>query len=462
MYSIIDIETTGGNTPYHRITEIAVVLHDGQKIVEEFHTLLNPERNIPWNITRLTGITNEMVEGAPRFCDVAKKIVEMTDGTTFVAHNVSFDYNFVKNEFRNLGYDYRRNNICTVRLSRALLPGKNSYSLGNLCASLGIDVNGRHRAAGDALATAKLFELLFSVNKNYIESKISPSRFAFSGLHPNLKKEMLDELPEETGVYYLHNEQGHIIYIGKSNNIRARVLTHLDGKNSKKAGMMKRNVADVSFTLTGSELVALLLESDEIKKHQPFYNRALRRSRFNFAIVVSKDENGYLNLRAEQNETGDKDGIATFATMKEARACMQHLLENHKLCQKLTGLYQTDAACFYYSVHECNGACVGKELPDIYNLRVQKAIRNCSNESKRNIAIVEEGRKPGEKVMVCMEEGHFRGYGYLDAEQSVHSWEELTDCLHRLHDNRDSQQIIRQYLLKNRVKIIEFPSMIAG
>lgn len=212
----------------------------------------------------------------------------MTEGNIFVAHNVSFDYNFIRNEFSQLGYDFKRNQLCTVRLSRALIPGKPSYSLGNLCNSLGIMVNDRHRATGDALATSKLFEMLYEINKEYIESRILPSRFAFSGLNAKLNKEKLDSLPESTGIYFLHNEEGRILYIGKSNSIRSRVLQHLDGKTSKKAAMMKRMIADVSFTITGSELIALLLESEEIKKHQPFFNRALKRARFNFGICLSK------------------------------------------------------------------------------------------------------------------------------------------------------------------------------
>ena len=456
LYSIIDIETTGGNPPYHRITEIAVIVHDGERVVNEFTSLINPERPIPWNITRLTGITNEMVQHAPRFCDVAKQIIELTEGNVFVAHNVAFDYNFVRSEFAQLGYDFKRNNLCTVRTSRALIPGKTSYSLGNLCTSLGINVKDRHRAAGDAIATARLFELLFSINKEYITSRSSPSRFAFTGLHPKLDKKKLDELPETTGVYYLHDENGRIIYIGKSNSIRPRVMNHLDGKNSKKASLMKRQIADITFTQTGSELVALLLESEEIKKHQPFYNRALRRSRFNYGICVSKNESGYLCLAAEAIDHQEKQAVVTFATLKEAKAAMQHLLENYRLCQKLTGLYQTDGACFYHSVHQCNGACVGAELPDIYNRRVQKAIKYFSNETNLNLAIVEKGRTHGEKAVVCLEEGRYKGFGYIDEQSSVSGWDEIVDCIKLFNDNRDTQQIIRQYLMKNKVKLIEF------
>lgn len=160
MYAVVDIETSGGRAQIDRITEIAIYIHDGEKIVDEFSTLINPEVYIPSFITRLTGINNEMVANAPKFYEIAKKIVLMTEGHLFVAHNAPFDYRFIQEEFKRLGYNYQRQTMCTVRMSRKIIPGMGSYSLGNLCQSLGIALNNRHRAAGDALATTKLLELL--------------------------------------------------------------------------------------------------------------------------------------------------------------------------------------------------------------------------------------------------------------------------------------------------------------
>jgi DNA polymerase-3 subunit epsilon len=185
MYAIIDIETTGGSARIERITEIAIYLHDGNKITEEFVSLVNPERNIPYFITNLTGITNEMVDDAPHFYEIAKKIIELTEGRTFVAHNARFDYSFIRQEYKSLGYNFKRNILDTVALSRKLLPGHKSYSLGNICNDLSISINGRHRAAGDALATVKLLEILIardiedngsgaSLMKNTRVSKLNP------------------------------------------------------------------------------------------------------------------------------------------------------------------------------------------------------------------------------------------------------------------------------------------------
>lgn len=164
MFAIIDIETTGNSFKYGQITEIAIFQHNGIEITDSFSSLVKPEMDIPLFITRLTGISNEMVKNAPHFYEIARKIVEMTAGKIFVAHNVHFDYKFVKEEFKRLGYEFNRKTLCTVQLSRKLMPGYKSYSLGKICAEKGIEINGRHRAAGDALATTKLFELLLKEN----------------------------------------------------------------------------------------------------------------------------------------------------------------------------------------------------------------------------------------------------------------------------------------------------------
>jgi DNA polymerase III subunit epsilon len=165
LFAIIDIETTGNNYKYGKITEIAIYQHNGYNVTGSYSTLIYPEMDIPYFITRLTGINNDMVGNAPKFYEVAKKIIEMTAGRIFVAHNVHFDYKFVKEEYKKLGYNFNRKTLCTVNLARKLLPGHPSYSLGKICKDLNIDIVGRHRAAGDALATVKLFEILLKKNE---------------------------------------------------------------------------------------------------------------------------------------------------------------------------------------------------------------------------------------------------------------------------------------------------------
>jgi DNA polymerase-3 subunit epsilon len=276
MYAIVDIETTGGSSEYDRITEIAILIHDGKKITDTFITLVNPEREIPQYITALTGITNEMVAGAPKFYEVARRIVELTENRTFVAHNAGFDYNFIRNEFRSLGYRYQREQLCTVRLSRMLVPGLKSYSLGSLCNELGIEIRDRHRAAGDAYATARLFDILIDLNNTSGLDLLSNRLLSNNDLHPELSIDLIRDLPEETGLYYFYDENSEVLYIGKSRNIKSRVISHINNNSSKRAIQMRRLIADIGYELTGSELIALLKESAEVRNRKPCYNRKRR------------------------------------------------------------------------------------------------------------------------------------------------------------------------------------------
>ncbi len=353
MYSIIDIETTGLSPKREKITEIAIYVHDGKKIVDEFTTLLNPEIEIPYRITQLTGINNKMVDDSPKFYEVAKQIVEMTEDTIFVGHNVHFDYNFVRKEFRELGYDYQRKKICTAKLSRKLLPGRKSYSLGKLCKELGIKNPHRHRAFGDAIATVRLLEILLKVEKNIQD-------ISLQGLNTNLDRELIRKLPKEPGVYYFYNDKGEIIYIGKSKNIHDRIMSHLTNNSSKRAIEMRNQITDIGYEYTGNELIALLLESNEIKKHTPHYNRALRRTGYQWGLYQIEDKNGYLRLKIKKNET-DELPLTSFTSQLSAKSHLFMLVEAFNLCQKLCGLFETKGACFHYNIKQCNGACIQKE-----------------------------------------------------------------------------------------------------
>jgi len=441
MYAVIDVETTGGSFVNERLTEIAIYLHDGTRIVDEFSTLLNPEQPIPYMITRITGINNEMVANAPRFCEVARKIVEMTEGATFVGHNASFDYNFIRHEFKRLGYNYRRPTLCTVKLSRKLIPGKQSYSLGKLCQDLGIIIENRHRAAGDALATTRLLELLLQADRPAIEKQSG-------GMIPDIVK----EVPEEAGVYYLHDDQGKIIYIGKSKNMFGRLLQHFRNNDTVKAVEMRSRVASISYESTGSELIALLLESSEIKKHKPLYNRTQRRSIFSSGLYEYFDEQGYHRLTIGQNLNGHQP-VTSFTTQEHARNYLHGLVEKFELCQKLCGLYETDGACFHYGIKQCRGACTGKEMPENYNRRVDAAIR-LSGFNHPDFFIIDKGRNNDEAAVVKIAGERFIGFGFTDSSDS--GIESLNNCIKNFDDNRDTRQIIRNYLKKNpRTRILK-------
>lgn len=456
MYAVIDIETTGGSPVSEKITEIAVIIHDGKKVVDEFVSLINPEKKIPYHITSLTGISNAMVAEAPRFYEVAKKIVEITSDCIFVAHNVSFDYQFVHNEFKRLGYDYLRRKLCTVQLSRKLVPGLTSYSLGKICRHLNIEINGRHRAAGDAYATVKLLEHLLSLSNRSKNGIDELPGLAKKDLHPNLSPDLIRNLPEDTGVYYFYNENGDLVYIGKSKNIKNRVLSHFRNFASKKAIDMRNSIADIGYELTGSELIALLKESHEIKQHKPRYNRAQRRTLNHYGLYHYRDTNGYDCYMIARNAGRVDIPVSSFATQKAGKAYLQKMVDKYRLCQKLCGLYPASGSCFHYEISECDGACIGKESPESYNQRAQAVIDE-HQFNYQSFFILEQGRTTAEIATVMIHCGKYTGYGYIDTDYYAGNLENLKACISNYDDNRDIQQIIRLYLKDHiHCKIIPF------
>lgn len=424
-------------------------MHDGEKVVDEFTTLINPEADIPYRITQLTGIDNKMVREAPKFYEVAKRIIEMTDGTTFVGHNVHFDYNFIRKEFREFEYDYQRKKICTARLSRKLLPGRRSYSLGKLCNELGIENKSRHRAFGDAEATVKLFEILLKVEKNLQD-------ISMRELNINMDPQIVRSLPRDPGVYYFYDDEGELIYVGKSKNIHDRVLSHLSNNSSKRAIEMRNKITDIGHERTGSELAALLLESNEIKERTPHYNRAQRRKTYLWGLYLHKDDNGYLRLNLERNDS-EKIPLTSFNSLVSGKSHLFMLTEAFNLCQKLNGLFDTRGACFHYNLKQCNGACIGQEATESYNERVLQASEPYRFD-KKNFLIIDKGRNDGEKSVVLVENGKYKGFGYIDFEMNGElKFDDLKGCITNYPDNRDVQQIIRGYVKRNKgIRIVDF------
>lgn len=440
MYAVIDVETTGLSPKTEKITEIAIYLHDGEKVVDEFVSLINPEKKIPYQITAMTGINDRMVAEAPRFYEIAKRIVELTEDKTIVGHNVNFDYNFIRHEFKSLGYEFKRTTFCTCRMSKRAFPGRRSYGLGKLCRELNIPNHARHRASGDAMATAKLFEMIRSVDPDLVGK---PPR----SLNTSLSRSLIDGLPEEAGVYYFHNDKGDIIYVGKSTNIKSRVLSHMSNNLNKRAVEMRDAIADISCEVTGSELIALLLESHEIKTHKPIFNRAQRRSRFNYGLYSFEDNNGFINLKITRI-VEEVSPIHSYGSKMEGRKHLIMLVEEYILCQKLCGLYDTKGACFYRQIRECHGACVGEEAADEYNARVNEALEYYALPYK-NFFLLDHGRTDDEKAVVKIENGKYMGFGYISLNGEDPNVEDLSDAIKHYPDNKDVRQIIRSFLRQN-------------
>ncbi|QKX07445.1 GIY-YIG nuclease family protein [Aquimarina sp. TRL1] len=452
MYAILDIETTGGKYNEEGITEIAIYKFDGHEIVDQFISLINPERPIQPFVSNLTGINNEMLRNAPKFYEVAKRIVEITTDAIIVAHNASFDYRILKTEFSRLGFEFERESLCTVELSRKLIPDQPSYSLGKLVRSLGIPMTDRHRANGDALATVKLFKLLLAKD---VEKKIVTNTVRFKPkrqIDDKLLK-LIDSVPSETGVYYMHDAEGKIIYIGKSRNIKKRLNQHFTSDN-RKSKRIQEEVTHVTFEITGSELLALLKENEEIKLHKPKFNRALRRTRFDQALYQFTDEKGYINLKTARIDLRKKP-ITIFTNRQQAKSFMFKWSEEYQLCQKLMGLDTGKKNCFNYTIKQCYGACISEESPAEYNERVMELIHHHSFKNE-TMVLIDRGREVDERGVVLIENGILQGFGYFTLNYQINNIEILRSIITPMSHNRDAQHIIQSYIRKNKkLKIIK-------
>lgn len=449
MFSVVDIETTGNGYKGQKITEISIFTFDGKHIVDEFTSLVNPEQNIPPFITNLTGIDNAMVRNAPKFYEIAKKVAELTQDTIFVAHNVNFDYNIIQAEFKSLGFDFKRKKLCTVRLSRKIIPGLNSYSLGAICSSEKIPINGRHRAKGDAEATTELFRRLIERDDEFIINSFLNTRSRQATLPPLLDKKVVDNLPETFGVYYFKNAAKEVIYVGKANNIKQRVISHFYDKKKKEQSMCLET-ADISFTETGSELLALLLESSEIKKIYPKYNRAQRKAGEAVGLFSYEDQKGIIHLAYNRLKLISSP-ITKYYTVAECRNHLEYLCTEFELCPKYCHLQTNVSSCFHYQIKECKGICCDEESVESYNSRVQEAITSVGIGAE-NLVIKEPGRTENEIGFALILDGIYKGFGYVETYQS----EQLTNpedyqfFVNPQKDNRDIQRILASYLRKQK------------
>lgn len=451
MYAILDIETTGGQYNEEGITEIAIYKFDGHEIVDQFISLVNPEIPIQPFVVKLTGINNAMLQSAPKFFEVAKRIIEITEGCIIVAHNAVFDYRILRTEFRRLGYTFEAQTLCTVELAKVLMPEQESHSLGKLVRSLGIPMADRHRASGDAMATVKLFKMLLDKDLEKVIVKSLIQTELIKGIAPKLL-DIVDGLPSKTGLYYIHNEQGKIIYIGKSRNIKKRVNQHFTGTTSK-CKKIQHEVFTVTFEETGSELIALLKESEEIKINQPIYNRSQRKTIFPWGLYANKDGDGYLRLRIQKIDSRKKE-LASFPSFIEAKNFLFRITSEYQLCQKINGLQEGDGACFAYSTKQCDGACLGEIGPDVYNLRVQEFIDKSQFENK-TLVLLDRGRHVNERSAVLIEDGIYKGYAFYDLNYQIGNIDILHKILVPMPDNRDSRKIIQNHIRKSKhVKIV--------
>lgn len=452
MYAIVDIETTGGYAAANGITEISIYLFDGSSVTEKFETLINPGQPIPPYISAMTGITDKMVAGAPGFDQVAEKIYGLLSDKVFIAHNVNFDYSFVKSHLREAGFDLNTKKLCTVRLSRKIMPGLPSYSLGKLCDSLGIINNARHRASGDAEATTKVFGLLLEKDKDQHISKSLLRNSKEAILPPNVPKTDFDQLPFTPGVYYFHNEKGKVVYVGKANNIRYRVNSHFsnNSESRQKQNFMK-HVYNISFKDCGTELMACILESAEIKKRWPIFNSSQKRWEDVYGIFVFEDQKGYLRLAIDKNRKG-LHPVTSFHYLVDGHALLRRLMVQFHLCPRLCFMQKNEERCDGLEKNYCYGACEQTELPIQYNKRVNEACEFLKTQP--SYAIVDKGINANDQSCILVTEGKFYGMGYIPADTAITNIDGLKDQLTMYRENSFIRNLITGYAARFPSKVI--------
>jgi DNA polymerase-3 subunit epsilon len=449
MYAIVDIESTGGYADNHRITEIAIYHYDGVQIKNVFHSLLNPGRKVPQFITGLTGITSKMVEEAPEFSELADEIFLYLKDRVFVAHNAHFDYSFIKKEFETIGVNWQTKKLCTVRLARKIIPGLESYSLGRLAESLGIKIPDRHRAGGDAQATAKIFDVLVKRDNSGVITKALKRNSGETILPPNLAKEEFDRLPAKAGVYYFLDGRGQVIYVGKALNIKKRIAGHFTGEAREwNRSNIRNEIHHITYELTGSELIALILESQEIRRLWPKYNLAQKYKTEEWGVYDYEDRNGYLRFCVNVVSKGTKP-LITFSSKGDAWNFMWEKVKAYDLCPKHSGLQLAKGLCFSHQSGSCKGACQGVESAKKYNKRAQKAVDSFFEEGE-SVAIIGQGRKVEEKSLVLIENGSYVGFGFVPKEESIGSLESARNFIKPSKENKVVQNLVNSYLLNPR------------
>ncbi|TGD57909.1 exonuclease domain-containing protein [Flavobacterium humi] len=450
-YAIVDIETTGGNASGSRITEIAIIIHDGTEVIDRWETLVNPEKEIPLPIFALTGINNEMVRDAPIFDAVSEKIMQMLTGRVFVAHNVNFDYSFVRHQLEEAGFKWTARKLCTVRAARKIKPGLASYSLGKLCHSLDIPIKNQHRAGGDAEATAILFSRLLEWDSEDEIGKMIKKTAQDQRLPPNLPPEDFEQLPEKPGVYYFHDQVKKVIYVGKAVNLKKRVASHFSGHNVKPQRQhFLREIHGISFEVCATELMALLLECSEIKKLWPAYNRALKRFEPKYGLYEYEARSGYKHLAI--GKLGKFHScLESFNTLYDGINLLRSLAEQFKIDNRF---------CSYGSISEGetfqNNTLA--DLPEVshHNTQIENAI-DFLRHKRSSFAIIDKGRSAEERSCIWVEKGHFYGMGYITSDDGFAEPSAVKDYVTPYRSNQYIMHLINNYAEKHPGKVKNMP-----
>lgn len=424
QFAIVDIETTGGFPEQHGMTEIAIVLHNGSEVEGKYETLINPHQLIPPYIANMTGISDAMVAKAPSFHEVAAEIFNLLEGRIFVAHNVNFDFSFVKYHLQKAGYQLQVPKLCTIRLSRKVFPGFRKYGLGHLCRELDILIANRHRAGGDALATAQVLDLVLQNSGMRVIKEMLKKENHGQTLPAHLPERQVATLPQKPGVYYFHDQKDKVLYVGKAKNLKKRVLSHFTGLDiSKKRQELLRTVHRISHVECPTEFIASLFESVEIKRLWPIHNKSQKRFEQVWGIYQFEDNRGYLRLAIDKKRK-HLQPVASFALLADAHRMLWKLVKSHDL---------HPALCFLDLTPQ-------QEWPDVesYNSRVLEAVQWVA-EQKETFIIRDQS------ACVLVENGIFYGMGTPDPDRGLHQLGELKEQLTMYPENEVIRSMIRNY-----------------
>lgn len=455
--AFIDLETTGANALRDRITEIGIVEVDGARVTT-WNTLVNPERPIPAFIQQLTGIRNEMVADAPTFSQVAEELAERLQGRLFIAHNARFDYGFVKSEYQRLGQRFRADVLCTVRLSRQLFPEYPKHNLDSLIARHGLEMRERHRALGDADLIWQFWRLLQRDRGPDILADAIRQQLIRPSLPPHLDPAILDDLPESPGVYLLYGENDALLYVGKSVNLRQRVLSHFSDGGKHKETRFSQEVRRIQWHETVGELGALLLESRLVKEGQPIHNRRQREASDLCAWRLEEVAEGDFRPRLVSGQEVDfgraGDLFGLFATRREAQNTLRKIAEAYELCPVILGLEnppQPGRACFAFQLHKCKGACVGKEAIGLHSARMMAAVAKLRLKAwayPGAIGLVERDE------FLDVEEIHVvNGWRFLGTARSEAEVHELLENASGVEFDLDTYKLLKTHLGKGKVSV---------
>lgn len=439
MYAIVDIETTGSSANGGKITEVAVLIHDGERVVDEYQSLINPERYLPQSITLLTGITQAMVDDAPPFREIANELFGMLEGHVFVAHNVNFDYGFLKKEFQEVGLSFSPTKLCTVRLSRKIFPELKSHALGSLCQYFEIDNFARHRAMGDARATAILLDILLKNEQGEFEFFLKRnSKEAF--LPPHLNEEVYEKLPEATGVYYFLDNRGKTLYVGKANQIKKRVRQHFSSTDVIYKQKLKDKIHNIHYELCGDEMIAFLKEAHDIQKQFPPFNKALKFPKPRFGIYAYQDVTGNPRLVIGKIQKGMKP-LAQFPSQDKARSFLIQLARENQLDPKQCGLPVSMMSFYGYDTETFEPKAAGERLKNTIEALTTNEV---------SYVILGSGRTSAEQSVVWVNKGTYMGYGFFSRQNDVQK-ELLQEMIIRQNESREIHAIIAQYKTKREV-----------